>query len=129
MTRTLADETLRRAAMLIGGAWCEARGGGTLPVRDPASGEGISTVPDGREADAEAAVEAAAAALPLWRALSALERGRLLRRWYELVVGAREDLARLLTLEQGKPLAEARAEVTSAAAFIEWYAEEGRRVY
>lgn len=129
MTRTFADETLRRAAMLLGGAWCEARGGGTLPVRDPASGEGISTVPDGREADAGAAVEAAAAALPLWRALSALERGRLLRRWYELVVEARDDLARLLTLEQGKPLAEARAEVTSAAAFIEWYAEEGRRVY
>ena len=129
MTRTFADETLRRAAMLLGGAWCEARGGGTLPVRDPASGEGISTVPDGREADAEAAVEAAAAALPLWRALSALERGRLLRRWYELVVEARDDLARLLTLEQGKPLAEALAEVTSAAAFIEWYAEEGRRVY
>ncbi|MDF7775623.1 NAD-dependent succinate-semialdehyde dehydrogenase [Sphingomonas sp. AOB5] len=120
---------LLREAAFIGGAWAEADNGATITVHDPASGEPVGTVPQMGAAETARAIAAAEAALPAWRALTAGERGRILRRWFELILASREELARLLTSEQGKPLAEARAEIDYAAAFIDWFAEEGKRVY
>lgn len=111
---------------LIGGAWV---GGGGLPVLDPATDALIADVPLHGAAETRAAVDAAASALPDWRARTAADRGRLLRRLYELMLRDTEPLAQLLTREQGKPLAEARGEIAYAASFIEWAAEEGRRIY
>ncbi|EED36904.1 succinate-semialdehyde dehydrogenase [Luminiphilus syltensis NOR5-1B] len=115
--------------MLVNGAWRSAHGGAATAVCDPATGKKVAQVPQGDDRDARDAVDAAAAALRSWRTCSAKDRGQILRRWYDLVMAAREDLAQILTLEQGKPIAEARAEVASAASFIDWFAEEGRRVY
>ena len=103
--------------------------GESVDVANPATGETIGTVPYFRAAETRRAVAAAEAALPAWRSLLAKERGRLLRRWFDLVIENQDDLARLLTAEQGKPLHEALAEVVSGAQFIEWFAEEARRAY
>ncbi len=111
---------------LIGGAWVEGRG---LPVLNPATDALLAEVPLHGAAETRAAVDAAAAALPEWRARPAIERARPLRRLYELMMRDQEPLARLLSSEQGKPLAEARGEISYAASFIEWAAEEGRRIY
>jgi succinate-semialdehyde dehydrogenase/glutarate-semialdehyde dehydrogenase len=125
----LADTRLLRTTAYVNGTWIAAQGGGTLEVRNPANGELLGSVPDCGGAETRAAIEAAAAALPDWRARTAAERAALLRRFHALIIANQEDLAILMTAEQGKPLAEARGEIAYAAAFVEWFAEEARRVY
>jgi succinate-semialdehyde dehydrogenase/glutarate-semialdehyde dehydrogenase len=115
-------------ACLIGGEWT-LRGSGTTPVVDPATGEIIATVPNAGAVEARAAIEAAHAAFPAWRAKTAAERAGLLRRLAALVNENQEELARILTREQGKPLAEACGEIGMSAAYILWFAEEARRIY
>jgi succinate-semialdehyde dehydrogenase/glutarate-semialdehyde dehydrogenase len=129
MTLSLQDPTLLRQQCYVDGAWIAADGGGTVAVTNPATGEVIGTVPNLGAAETRRAIEAAAAAFPEWAARTAKERSTILRRWHDLMLANVEDLAVLMTAEQGKPLAEAKAEVAYAAAFIEWFAEEGRRVY
>ena len=107
----------------------ESDSGETFPVENPATGETIAEVPRMGVAQTRRALDRAEAALPKWRSLLAKDRARILRRWADLMFERREDLARLLTLEQGKPLAEARAEIDYALSFYEWFAEEGKRVY
>ncbi|MGR4864680.1 NAD-dependent succinate-semialdehyde dehydrogenase [Caulobacter sp. LARHSG274] len=126
MRHLLNDPALLREQCWIGGAWT---GEPSLAVTDPASGETLGRVPSlGAEAVAEA-IAAAEGALAGWRARTAGDRARILRRWYEAVTAAQEDLALILTREQGKPLAEARGEIAYAASYIEWFAEEGKRLY
>lgn len=125
----LDDPQLLRPQARIGAAWCDADDGGQLAVHDPASGALLAQVPRMGAAETERAIDAAEAALPAWKRLDAGARGALLHRWNALVLQHTEDLARLLTAEQGKPLADARAEVGYAASFIAWYAEEARRTY
>ena len=125
----LKDPGLLRERCLVAGEWIEADGGGTLGVRNPATGQQIGTVPNLGAAETRRALEAAEVAQRSWRGLLAKERGLLLRRWYDLVMQNKDDLALLLTAEQGKPLPEALSEVVSGAAFIEWFAEEARRAY
>jgi succinate-semialdehyde dehydrogenase/glutarate-semialdehyde dehydrogenase len=126
---TLKDPTLLRELCHVGGEWVGADSGETVPVRNPATGAQIGTVPYFRAEETRRAVAAANAALPAWRGLLAKERSRLLRRWFDLVIENQEDLARLLTAEQGKPYKEALSEIVSGAQFIEWFAEEARRAY
>ena len=128
MTR-LRDADLLRQQAFVGGRWSAADSGATLEVLNPATGERLGTVPNMGREETRRAIEAARDALASWRALTARERGRILRRWYELVLENQEDLACLMTLEQGRPLSDARNEVAYAASFIDWYAEEGKRVY
>jgi succinate-semialdehyde dehydrogenase/glutarate-semialdehyde dehydrogenase len=125
----LAKTTLLRRDAYVDGAWTPARAGTRFAVRNPATGEQLAEVADLDRADARAAIEAAAAALPAWRAKTAKERAAVLRRWFEAIVAAQDDLAQLMTAEQGKPLAETRGEVAYGASFIEWFAEEGKRAY
>ena len=125
----LADPTLFRQQVCIDGRWQDADSGATLSVHNPANGMLLGTAPLCGAAETRRAIEAAAQALPAWRALTAGARARILRRWFDLVLEHQEDLARLMTLEQGKPLAEARGEIVYAASFIEWFSEEARRVY
>ncbi len=113
----------------VGGRWCAAASGRTFPVHNPATGAVLGTVPDMDAEDARAAVAAARDAWPLWRDMPAKQRAAVLRRWFDLVLAHAEDLARLMTAECGKPLAEARGEVAYGAAFIEWFAEEAKRIY
>ena len=120
---------LLRTQCYINGQWLDADSGRTIAVSNPATGETIGSVPDMGAAEAERAVAAAQAALPVWRALTAKQRSQILRRWSDLMMEAQEELATLLTLEQGKPLAEARGEIAYGASYIEWYAEEAKRVY
>lgn len=125
----LKDPSLFRQANYIGGKWVQADSGRTLEVRNPATGEVIGAVPAMGAAETRAAIEAAHAAYPGWRAMLAKERAAILRRLYELMLANADDLALIMTSEQGKPLAEARGEVLYAASFIEWFAEEAKRVY
>ena len=125
----IQDPSLFRETCLIGGAWTGADDGASFPVTNPATGEVLGTVPRLGAAETGRAVRAAQEALPGWRARAAGERAALLRRWFDLILEHREDLAAIMTLEQGKPLAEARGEIAYAASFIEWFAEEARRVY
>jgi succinate-semialdehyde dehydrogenase/glutarate-semialdehyde dehydrogenase len=125
----ILDPDLLRNRGLVDGAWVTADDGGTLGVTDPATGAVIAQVPAMGAAETRRAIDAAERAWPAWRALTAAERGAILRRWNNLVLAHREDLARIMTAEQGKPLAEARGEIAYAASFLEWFAEEGRRVY
>jgi succinate-semialdehyde dehydrogenase / glutarate-semialdehyde dehydrogenase len=113
----------------VGGAWIGADRGGTFDVLDPASGDLLQRVPRMGVAETRRAIEAAAEAYPSWRSLLAKERAQILRRWADLVLDRIDDLALLLTAEQGKPLAEARAELVYAASFLEWFGEEAKRVY
>jgi succinate-semialdehyde dehydrogenase/glutarate-semialdehyde dehydrogenase len=115
--------------MYIDGAWVAATGGKTFDIFNPATGDKIGVMPDGGAEDAERAVTAAAGALPAWVALTAYERSALLRKAWELMLARREELALLMTTEQGKPLKAARNEVQYAADFLLWYAEEAKRVY
>ena len=125
----LNDSTLFRQQAYIDGAWVNADSGQTLAVNNPATGEILGSVPKMGAAETRRAIESANRALPAWRALTAKERAQKLRRWFELLMENQEDLARLMTLEQGKPLAEARGEIAYAASFIEWFGEEAKRVY
>jgi len=125
----LRDPDLLRTAALIGGQWLDAASGATHTVVNPATREPLGTVPDMGVAETRRAVEAAAHAFPPWAGLTAKERAGILRRWYELLMANQEDLATLMTAEQGKPLAEAKGEIGYGAAFIEWFAEEGKRLY
>ncbi len=125
----LNDPKLFRQQCRIGGEWCDADDGSTIPVNNPATNEDIGTVPRMGTAETRRAIEAAEAALPAWRAMTAQQRGTILRDWYNLMLQHADDLAMLMTVEQGKPLAEAKGEVLYAASFIEWFAEEGKRVY
>ena len=129
MSLTLSDSDLIRDQAWIDGRWSGADDGARFVVTDPANGARLAEVPDMGSGETRRAIDAAAAALPAWRAQTARERGALLRRWYELILSAADDLARLMTAEQGKPLAEARGEVVYGASFVEWFAEEGKRVY
>jgi len=125
----LKDSTLFRQQALIDGLWSDADSGQTLAVTNPSTGAALGTVPKMGAVETRRAIEAANRALPGWRALTAKQRASLLRRWFELVLEHQDDLARLMTLEQGKPLAEARGEIIYAASFLEWFAEEARRIY
>jgi succinate-semialdehyde dehydrogenase/glutarate-semialdehyde dehydrogenase len=125
----LHDVQLFRQLCFIDGAWVAARSGATIAVHNPADGTRLGTVPNAGADETRTAIEAAAAAFPDWRARTAKERAVVLRRWFELIVQHQDDLAVLMTLEQGKPLAESRGEVAYGAGFIEWFAEEARRTY
>lgn len=125
----LKDATLLRQQAYINGSWQSANTEKLFPVYNPATGEVLATVADCGAAETRQAIEAANTALPNWRATPAAKRGALLRRWHQLILENADDLAMLMTLEQGKPLSESRGEVLYGGSFIEWFAEEGRRVY
>ena len=129
MTLTLKDPTLLRQQCYIDGAWTDARSGNKVEVTNPATGAVLGTVPSVDAAETRRAIEAASAAFPAWAARTAKDRASILRRWHDLMLANADDLGTLMTAEQGKPLAEAKGEVAYAAAFIEWFAEEGKRVY
>ncbi len=129
MTLNLKDPTLLRQQCYIDGQWLDAHGGDTRQVTNPATGAVLGTVPFMGADETRAAIVAAAAAFPAWAARTAKDRSTLLRRWHDLMLANADDLAVLMTAEQGKPLAEARGEITYAASFIEWFAEEAKRVY
>jgi succinate-semialdehyde dehydrogenase/glutarate-semialdehyde dehydrogenase len=128
-TRAIKDASLFRQQAYLDGAWVDADSGATIDVDNPATGDVLGTVPKMGAAETRRAIEAAEAALPGWRAKTAKERAQILRRWFELMMANQEDLAALMTAEQGKPLAESRGEIAYAASFIEWFGEEGKRVY
>ena len=122
----LTDQSILRANCYINGEW---RGENNIPVTNPATGDVIASVPRFGTAEAREAVAAAKAALPAWSARTAQDRSNLLRKWFDLMIEHKEDLAVILTSEQGKPLSEARTEIDYAASFIEFYAEEAKRIY
>ena len=125
----LKDAALFRQQCYIDGGWVDADSGETIPVNNPATDEVLGTVPKlGRDETARA-IEAANRAWPAWRAKLAKERAAILRKWFDLILENADDLAVLMTVEQGKPLAEAKGEVVYGASFIEWFAEEGKRIY
>ncbi len=125
----LKDPSLFRQQCYIDGAWKDADGGDTVAVNNPATEETLGTVPRMGSSETRRAIEAANAAYPEWRKRTAKERGAILREWYNLMLANIEDLAVLMTSEQGKPLAESRGEIQYAASFLDWFAEEGKRVY
>ena len=125
----LKDPKLLRNQCYLDGRWVDADGGKTLAVVNPATGALVGTVPNMGTAETRRAIEAANAAWPAWRAKAARERSTILRKWAELMLANQEDLAIIMTAEQGKPLVESRGEIAYAASFIEWFAEEARRVY
>jgi succinate-semialdehyde dehydrogenase/glutarate-semialdehyde dehydrogenase len=125
----LAYPGLLSPRCLIDNEWCDADSGGTFDITNPASGEVLSSVPAAGAAETQRAIDAAERALPSWRRLPAPERAAKLRGWHDLILLHLDDLAALLTAEQGKPLSDARAEVRYAASFVDWYAEEARRIY
>src|SRR5690606_26812566 len=125
----LDDPGLLRRQCPVGGAWRDADGGAACEVLNPATGEVLGTVPDMGPAETRAAIEAASAAFPAWAARTAKERADVLRRMHALMMQHQEDLARLMTAEQGKPLAESRGEIAYSAGYLEWYAGEARRMY
>ncbi len=129
MPLTLQRPDLLRATHFIGGHWCEALGGARHAVSDPALEQVFASVPDADARDALAALEAADAAFPAWRAVPARDRSRILLRWNALLLQHREDLGRLIAREQGKPLAEAIGEVVYAASYVEWFAGEAVRTH
>jgi succinate-semialdehyde dehydrogenase/glutarate-semialdehyde dehydrogenase len=129
MAISLKDPSLLRQQCYVDGAWIDADGGGRIEVTNPATGEVIGTVPQAGAAETRRAIEAAAAAFPAWAAKTAKERAAILRRWNDLMLANVDDLAMLMTAEQGKPLAESKGEIAYAASFIEWFAEEGKRLY
>jgi succinate-semialdehyde dehydrogenase/glutarate-semialdehyde dehydrogenase len=125
----LSDLTLLRQQAYIDGQWVDADNQSRFAVTNPANGETISEIASVGQAETACAIAAAKAALPAWREKTAKERSAVLRKWYELIMANQEDLARLLSWEQGKPLAESRGEIAYGASFIEWFAEEAKRVY
>ncbi|VVE56873.1 NAD-dependent succinate-semialdehyde dehydrogenase [Pandoraea anhela] len=126
---SLQDPSLLKQHAFVNGLWLPARSGETLPVINPANGETLGTVPNCDAVDTRLAIEAAERALPQWSGLSAHERAARLRVWHDLMVEHADDLALIMTLEQGKPLAESRGEILYGASFVQWFAEEGIRAY
>jgi succinate-semialdehyde dehydrogenase/glutarate-semialdehyde dehydrogenase len=125
----LRDSSLLCTRGFINGEWEDAADGACHTVTNPATGEALGTVPEMAVAQTRRAIEAAAAAAPRWAAMTAKERGTILRRWYDLILANRDDLAYIMTAEQGKPLLESKGEIAYAASYIDWFAEEGKRVY
>ena len=125
----LQDQSLFRQQCYIDGAWADADSGETIDVTNPANGEVLGTVPKMGADETRRAIEAADVAFRAWRAKTAKERAAVLRRFYELMLENQEDLAQIMTAEQGKPIAESRGEIVYAASFMEWFAEEGKRAY
>jgi len=125
----LRDPELLRTKAFIGGKWVDAANAATHEVMNPATREPIGTVPDMGAAETRRAIATAAEAFPAWAARTARDRAAILRRWFDLMMAHQEDLAALMTAEQGKPLAESKGEIAYAASFIEWFAEEGKRLY
>ncbi|WP_420104845.1 NADP-dependent succinate-semialdehyde dehydrogenase [Herbaspirillum huttiense] len=129
MLQQLKDPSLLRQQAYLNGQWCDADQGGKHEVYNPANGSLLGSVPMMGAAETRRAIEAANAAWPAWKKKTAKERSVILRRWYELMMANADDLALIMTAEQGKPLAEAKGEIGYAASFIEWFAEEGKRTY
>ena len=129
MSMQIADKALLRTQAFINGEWVDADNGETLPVTNPANGDVIAEVAKCGTAETRRAIEAAEAAQVSWRQASAKERSAMLRKWFTLMMEAQEDLAQILTAEQGKPLAESRGEIAYGANYIEWFSEEAKRVY
>ena len=127
--KDLSRQDLFKQQAYINGQWLDADSGETLNVTNPANGEVLGTIPNMGAAETHRAIEAAEKAQKLWRAKSAKERAVIMRNWFELVMENQDDLALIMTLEQGKPLAEARGEIAYGASYLEWYAEEGKRAY
>ena len=124
----LKDASLLRQQAYIDGAWCDADAGASVPVTNPATGEQIGTVPKMGTAETRRAIAAAAQAWPAWRGKTGKERSIILRKWYDLMMANVDDLGMIMTIEQGKPLAESKGEIAYAGSFIEWFAEEAKRV-
>ena len=129
VSKLIKDQELFREACYIDGSWITSAGGVSIPVDNPATGEIIGHVPKLGRTETRAAIDAAASVYPAWRARTGKERAVLLRKWFDLIMANQEDLANLMTLEQGKPLAESRGEVAYGAGFIEWFSEEAKRTY
>src|SRR5438132_11200060 len=125
----LKDPSLFRQQCYIDGRWADADSGKSIPVNNPATGEVLGTVPNMGAAETRRAIEAANAAWPAWRKKTAKERANILRKWFNLMMENQDDLATLMTAEQGKPLAEAKGEIAYGASFVEWFAEEAKRIY
>src|SRR5882672_12795325 len=125
----LKDARLFRQQCYINGQWLDSDSKATINVTNPANGTVIGTIPKMGVTETRHAIEAAHAALPAWRAKLPKERANILRKWFELMTANTEDLGLLMTTEQGKPLAEAKGEIAYAASFIEWFAEEAKRIY
>jgi succinate-semialdehyde dehydrogenase/glutarate-semialdehyde dehydrogenase len=125
----LQDPRLFKESGYIDGSWVGADGGESLPVHNPATGAKLGAIPNMGTTETRRAIAAAAAAMPAWAARTAKDRSIILRRWFDLMMANQEDLAVLMTAEQGKPLAESKGEIAYAASFIEWFAEEGKRLY
>ena len=128
-TSLLRDQDLFRQQAYLGGLWCDADNGATLDVNNPATGEILGSVPLMGRVETRRAIEAAKIAWIEWRRRPAVSRSRILRKWHDLMLDNVEDLGKLMTAEQGKPLEEAKGEVAYAASFIEWFAEEAKRIY
>ena len=128
-TLDLNKPELLRNQAYINGNWVDAESGETFPVTNPADGSLLVEVPDQGVAETRQAIEAAGAAWPDWQAKTAKERAAILRRWYDLMLENKDDLAAIMTAEQGKPLFESAGEVMYGASFVEWFAEEGKRIY
>ncbi|NBS10666.1 MAG: aldehyde dehydrogenase family protein, partial [Burkholderiaceae bacterium] len=124
----LKNPALFRQDALINGLWIKASANQRFPVRNPATGQNLALVANLNTADAHEAIQAADIALPAWRSKVAKERAGIMRKWFELILANADDLATLMTLEQGKPLVEAKGEVVYGASFVEWFAEEAKRV-
>ena len=125
----LQDPTLLRTQAYVGGEWIDADSGATFDVTDPATGEVVASGADLGVDETRRAVDLAEVAQKAWAARTAKDRGAVLRRWYELFLEHKEDLALIMTSEMGKPIGESRGEVVYAANFIDWFAEEGKRAY
>lgn len=129
MALILNDPSLLRAQAYINGAWCDADDGATMPVTNPSNGGQIAAIAKAGGTETRRAISAAAAAMLPWKNRAAKDRAQVLRKWFELIMANQEDLAVLMTAEQGKPIGEARGEVAYGAAYVEWFAEEAKRVY
>lgn len=129
LTKRLNYPSLFREQAFINGMWCNADNNDAVDVSDPATHENLGVIPNMGKKETVHAIDAAEAAFPLWKKKTAKERGKLLRNWFELIIKHQEDLAIIMTAEQGKPLAEARAEISYGASFVEWFAEEAKRAY
>src|SRR5687767_13543846 len=125
----LQDPALWKERGFIAGRWSAADSGQTTGIRNPATSEVLGNVPHMGAAETRRAIEAAHAAMPAWTKKTAAERAKIMRRWFDLMLANLDDLAVIMTAEQGKPLAESKGEIAYAASFIEWFAEEGKRIY